>query len=244
VLDEQATADVSKEALLSTVRKFCAWLVRTKVLKKNPAPSRLCGSWWERTWTTRKVIGGLFGRKTIIQATIIGAVILVAGAYNSVDFVEKHAPSVNAAMHSGEITDKSDLEYAVLKIAEDTTALVAPSKSNGWAGLRSQFLSRQPYLNDLKTQNDKIQRRTVIEVERDATKNDADVCERIAFNEFAPALRDYTKALDKEFSILRSAPTPTQAAVSSWDGWSKREGNARQRLLTYFADAEAKGCAK
>ena len=51
-LDERGTDKVFKQTLLSTVRKFCAWLVRTKALTKNPVPSRLCGSWWDRSWVS------------------------------------------------------------------------------------------------------------------------------------------------------------------------------------------------
>jgi site-specific recombinase XerC len=47
-LDEQGIAKGFKEAQLGTVRKFCAWLVRTRVLKKNPVHPRLCGPWWQR----------------------------------------------------------------------------------------------------------------------------------------------------------------------------------------------------
>jgi site-specific recombinase XerC len=47
-LDEQGIAKGFKEAQLGTVRTFCAWLVRTKVLRENPVHPRLCGPWWQR----------------------------------------------------------------------------------------------------------------------------------------------------------------------------------------------------
>jgi hypothetical protein len=68
--------------------------------------------------------------------------------------------------------------------------------------------------------------------------------ERIALSQFIPALGDYTRALDQEFSIVKSAPKPTQATISSLDEWGKREDAARQQLSAYFADAKAKGCEK
>ena len=77
----------------------------------------------------------------VIYGAVVGAAILAAVAYSSVDFVEKHAPSVNAAMHNGKITDESDGRYAGLKVGEDIVALTATTKSTDWAGLRSEFLS-------------------------------------------------------------------------------------------------------
>ena len=41
---EAGLQKLHKEIKFSKLRDFCAWLVRTKVLRKNPVPSRLCGS--------------------------------------------------------------------------------------------------------------------------------------------------------------------------------------------------------
>jgi hypothetical protein len=129
-----------------------------------------------------------------------------------------------------------------LKIGDDIVALAAPAKGDDWAAMRSDFLSREPYLIDLKAQNDKFQRRAVIE--QNANLGTNDFCEKIALNDFLPALNDYTNVLEEEFSVLKSAPTPTQAAITSMANWGKQEDAAMQRLSAYFANAKAKRCEK
>ena len=62
----------------------------------------------------------------LVYGGIVCVGVLVFVAYKSVDFVEKHAPRLNAAIHNGVISDDSDGEYAGLQIVKDIQALVAP----------------------------------------------------------------------------------------------------------------------
>jgi hypothetical protein len=181
-------------------------------------------------------------RFKLIYGSIVCAGVLAFVAYKSVAFMEKHAPRINAAMHNGEISDDSDSEYLGLKIGDNIAALEAPYKGNDWASIRVEVLSREPYLNDLKEQNERFQQRTALE--KNAHLGNDDICERLALDEFAPALRNFTKALDSEFSLIKTTPTATKAATASLGALSKQEDEARDQLSTYFDDGKSKGCAK
>jgi len=54
-LDEAGLQKLHKEIKFSKLRDFCGWLVRAKVLRKNPVPSRLCGSLWQRSWVREAI---------------------------------------------------------------------------------------------------------------------------------------------------------------------------------------------
>lgn len=178
----------------------------------------------------------------LIYGGIVCIAVLVFVAYQSVGFMEKHAPGINAAMHNGEIGDESDGEYHGLKIGNDIVALEAPYNGKDWASIRSEVLSREPYLIDLKQQNEIFQRRTV--AEKNTNLSRGDVCEGLALDEFAPALKNYTSVVNSEFSIIKANPTSTEAASASLDTLSKEEDEARNQLSAYFDHEKAKGCDK
>jgi hypothetical protein len=177
-----------------------------------------------------------------VYGGIVCAAVLVFVAYKSVGFMEKRAPRINAAMHGGEISDESDGEYFGIQVGKDIKALGTPFKGQNWAAIRSEVLSREQYLDDLKQQNEKFQQRTV--VEKNANLGSHDVCERIALDEFAPALNNYTNVLTAEFSLIRATPEATKVATASLDALSKQEDEARKQLSAYFEDTAAKGCDK
>jgi len=172
-----------------------------------------------------------------IYGAIIAVVILSVVASQSLQFMEKHAPSVNAAVHSGEISNDADAGYAGMKIGDDINVLAAPIKGEDWTAMRAELLSRQRYLTDLKLRNEKLG-------DADLTLTIKDDCDRIALKELLPALNQYAKALDGEFAVFKSAPSPTPDAAASLTKWSKQEDAARQRLSSYFAESKAKGCDK
>lgn len=176
----------------------------------------------------------------MIYGVIIGLVVLGVVAFNSVRFMEKHAPAVNAQLHQGEITDESDGEYTGTKIRADIDALNKDTNATTWAELRPDFLSRESYLNDLKTQNNKLQRR--LEIEQNANLGANDVCEQLVLDELGPALKDYVEVLSKEFSVIKSTPTPTQDTVSLLGDLGKREAGARQQFNTYIGHRDEKRC--
>lgn len=176
---------------------------------------------------------------------IYGAIVCVIGlgvaAYYNVDFVEKHAPTVNARLHNGEISNDADAEYSVAKLAEDEKALGADYASKDWAGFRSEMLSREPYLLDLTAQNDKLQRR--ISLER-GTSLGNDVCEKLALDEFGPALNHYAKVQNDAFSYIKSTTTPTPTTDSTLKALTDREDAALRQMHAFFADSKSHGCDK
>jgi hypothetical protein len=168
--------------------------------------------------------------------------VLVFIAYQSVEFMEKHAPRLNAAMHGGEISGDSDGEYSGMQIGKDLKALAAPYKGQNWGAIRSEVLSREQFLDDLKQQNEKFQQRKGIE--KNANLGSNDVCESIALDEFLPALNNYASVLTAEFSLIKATPEATKAATTSLGTLSKEEDDARKQLAAYFDDSTAKGCDK
>lgn len=176
----------------------------------------------------------------LVYGSIVCLGILAFTAYKSVGFMEKHAPRINAAMHGGEMSDESDGEYAGIQIGKDISELESPYKGHDWETIRSEVISRETFLNDLKRQNEKFQQRAP-EEKTDNLGND-DICERIALNEFVPALNNFTKALDAEFSLIKATPNATESASTTLNALSDREDEARKQLSTYFDDAKAKGC--
>jgi hypothetical protein len=143
----------------------------------------------------------------LIYGATVWLIIGILIASESVDFFEKHAPKVNAILHSGEITSESDAGYGGTKISEDFAALDADYKGKTLAERRKELLDRQPFLDDLSAVNDKFQRHAVDER---AGKVDAnDVCEQAALNEWLPALDSYVKAETAIFRAVKSSPDPS-----------------------------------
>jgi hypothetical protein len=152
-----------------------------------------------------------FSKFKIIYGAIVCIVALGYLAYNRVEFLEKHAPALNAVLHQGEITDESDSEYAGAKIGHDIAARSAPIKSKEWNEIRTEFLSREATFIDLKTQSDKLQSRMAIE--RDENLGKDDVCEELSLTKFGPALAAYTAAFEQEFTAVKKASTLTAEFV-------------------------------
>ena len=192
--------------------------------------------------STSRSVGTHSLRFKLIYGTIVCSVMLVGVAFNSVEFFEKHAPTVNAALHSGEITDESDAQYAGTRIWEDIKALNAPTKTKNtdWAGMRSELLSREPHLNDLKVQNDKLQRR--LEIERTQSLGTNDICGRLVLDELGPALKDYTKTLVAEYSIIKDTPVPSQATSALLNDLANQEEEAKQKLRAFIKHDDERGC--
>lgn len=174
----------------------------------------------------------------LIYGVIIWAAVLAFAAEQSVEFVEKHAPSLNAKLHSGAITDASDGEYAGLKIGEDIVALEAPIKSKDWSAIRTEYLAREPYLDDLQSKNAKLQSAGASERGDGVAANDP--CELLSLDQFVPSVNEYTNASVQLFSLLKSTTMPTQAINALVD----RQDAARKRMSAYFSEEKAKGCEK
>lgn len=178
----------------------------------------------------------------LIYGAIVWTIILGIIADQSVDFVEKYAPSLNARLHRGGITDDADAQYAGTKIGEDITALEADTKSKEWPALRAEFLAREPFLNDLKAQYNKLQDALATERSNGVMANDP--CEQLTETEFAPALNDYANLQSQFLSLLKSTATPDENAAASIDAMEKQDKAVLTRLSKYFSETDAKGCSK
>lgn len=176
----------------------------------------------------------------LTYGAIIWTVVLFLAAQQSVNFIEKHAPGLNAELHSGEITDDADAQYVVLKVAEDIQQLGAPPKSKSWTAARAELLARKPLLDDLAAKNAKLQGAAASERASGAAKNDP--CEQLAINQWVPAVNDYTNAQEQFFSLLRATTTLTQGTRASINQALNRSQQAGEEISAYFSKAKARGC--
>jgi hypothetical protein len=170
--------------------------------------------------------------------------VLTAIAYYNVDFLERTAPSVNAALHQGEISDDVDAQYVTTKIYKDLVGL-GPILSDAsakvpWDEYRSKILAKQPYLEDLDKENGVWQRR--MQVEQNANLGANDACERIALTEYSPALNDWVQTWDGTFALLKNSPVETQEVDSALNKLSRRKADAQQRIETYFKHNRSDDC--
>jgi len=177
---------------------------------------------------------------------VYGAIILCIGlgflAYYHVEFMEKVAPGLNARLHKGEITEEADGEYVGTQIWKDIRALEADYKDKDWSGIRTEMLSREHYLIDLKTQNNKLQSR--IQIERGANLGANDICEQLALDELGPALKIYTTAQDNLFSFAKNATELTPDNSTALQLLTVREESALQQLTKFISDNHSHGCDK
>ena len=178
----------------------------------------------------------------LLYGVLLAVAILILVAQTHVDFLEKHAPALNAKLHSGEITDDADGEYAGTKIGADLDGLEADLKGTKWADIRSELLARDQYRVDLNEQNGKLQRK--LTEERNANLGANDPCEALAINEFGPALDGYTTALNKLFAFAKDAAVINKSNSDMLDQLSDGETSASNQLNQYFKDVKSHGCAK
>jgi hypothetical protein len=177
----------------------------------------------------------------LIYGAIVCIGVLGFLAYNNVSFIEKHAPSLNAKLHDGEITDGADAKYAGSRIGTDILALNAEVKAqNTWAAWRVEYLSRESTFNDLVMQNDKLQRALAQERLQNAASNDP--CEQIALSQFGPALNDYTHTVAQIFSFVKDKTTLTKADNAVLDGLLAQQDDPLKRIAASNSAGDAKGC--
>jgi hypothetical protein len=174
----------------------------------------------------------------LIYGAIVCAVVGGAIASGYVDFFEKHAPKVNALLHSGDITSDSDADYGGTKISEDLDALTADLKGKTYPEMRAEILARQSFLDDLNAQNDKFQRHA--DQERLGKMDTSDVCEQIALNDWLPALDNYAKAQTAVMRAVKGSPDPSVLT----DDLVKQVDTATDRYNTSTKSFHEKGCGK
>jgi len=178
----------------------------------------------------------------LIYGAVVSVVLLGIVAYNNVGFMEKHAPSLNATLHNGEITESADAEYAVTKAVDDINALSEPVKDQKtWAGFRKEFLSREPYLNDLKAQNAKLKSALAQE---SASSTALDVCDRLAREQFFPAVDGYASNMVKAFALLHANEAGSEAVASALDKLQTEEAAIHLRFAGYYGAVKEQHCDK
>jgi len=181
-------------------------------------------------------------RFKLAYGAIVTAAVLGFIAYNSVDFLNKYAPSLNATLHSGKVAEGADAEYARLEIGKDMKALEAPTKSKNWSGWRAEILAREPYLRDLKAQNARLQ--AAYASERTSGGADDGLCEQLAAFKFGPPLNEYTNAMVQVFSTTRATTKLNKPAQASLLASFDRDKDARKRMSDFFAAGKAEGCER
>jgi hypothetical protein len=221
--------------LLNNIARF---LMSLKMPEPSPAMANI-----SLASTSEPISVGAGDRKfKLIYGALVVTVLLGVVAYYSVNLLEKHAPSLNARLHKGEITEGPDADYAGLRLGKDIAALSAPTKSEDWEGLRAEYLSRESYLNDLQEQNEKLQRAAATERANKSAKYDN--CEQLALDVFMPAINDYTRVMGDFLAVLKSSRKRTDEAIVSLKTIAAREDDARSRMSRYFSERKAKGCEK
>lgn len=178
----------------------------------------------------------------LIYGVVVWTGVLALVAYHQVDFMEQHAPALNAKLHSGKITDDSGSEYAGLQIGKDIEVLEADVKATNWPGMRNELLARQPYLNDLNARNEDFQNQ--VSHERDANLGANDTCEYLTITEFAPALNDFTHNENKLLGFAKDTTAINKETSQALKDVSDQENGAIQELQKAYSDFDAHKCSK
>lgn len=157
-----------------------------------------------------------------------------------VDFFEKHAPKLNAAFHSGEITTSGDGEYVMQKWTDDRDKLDADMKDADWQAIRQEMLKRKPYLDDLILENEKFQRR--VRVEADSHLDVNDPCESLTIHEAAPLIAQATRVEQEFFVFVERTTTVTPQVAPAMDKILDKQKDISRRMSEFHERWQAKGC--
>lgn len=196
----------------------------------------VCGTDNEKPWLSWVRQYPRFALLAIV--VLIGA---VGGVVDeNVDFVEKYAPKINAALHGGEITSGGDARYDVHKWGVDLKKLDDDPKDGDWPATRADMLSRKPYVDDLVLRNGRFQRR--VKTESDAHLSVGDACETMAIREFAPLMERDTRWEQDFYALLKDAETPTAATMARIDDMNKTKDEINQGLSEFNEHSRSKGC--
>jgi hypothetical protein len=190
---------------------------------------------------TKPIVVGAGNLKfKLIYGAIVCVGVLGFVAYHNVGFVEKYFPSLNAQLHKGEITDESDAEYAGYQIYKDAEALNQDTKAKGWTAVRAEYLTRKPFLEDLVTQNGRLQ----LAITKESAAGKQEPCEQLAINQYMPAVDDYTKTMNRFFEVLEATKSLTKQTVETISELAAQQDDAINRMSKYVADRKSKGCDK
>jgi hypothetical protein len=173
----------------------------------------------------------------------IWSIIAVIGAGyavvdENVDFFEKHAPKINAAIHDGEITSTGDASYDMQKWIDDRAKLDADLKSDDWSAMRQEMLKRKPAVDDLILQNGKIQRRVKLEADSHLDVNDA--CEGLTIKEGAPLIAQDTQTRQEFYALVERTTTVTPEVAARIDKLIDLQATINKRFVEFNDHWQAK----
>jgi len=171
-------------------------------------------------------------------------VVLIGGGFTivdeHVDFFEKHAPKLNAALHSGEISTSGDGEYVLTKWVDDRNKLDDDMKDGDWPLVREEMLKRKPYLEDLVLENEKFQRCVTVEADSHLDVNDP--CESLTIHEAAPLIAEATRVEQEFFGFVERTTTVTPKDGTAIDQILDKQKEISRRLSEFHEHWQAKGC--
>ena len=156
----------------------------------------------------------------------------------NVDFFEKHAPKINAAIHDGEITSEGDASYVMQKWIDDRAQLDADLKGDDWPTMRQEMLKRKPTLDDLILQNGRFQRRVKLEADQHLDLNDA--CESLTIQEGAPLIAQDTRTKQEFYALVERTTTATPEAAARIDKILDEQTAIDKRFAEFNAHWQAK----
>jgi hypothetical protein len=170
-----------------------------------------------------------------VPVVIICVVLLVIIAYHQERAEEKRTSDLlTARLHEAEE------ESVALQIRKDFAALVKDYKAKNWSEYRSELLSREPYLTDLKAQNNEAQRELV--ARRTANLDSNDTCGRLEIDEGEPALQAIMKAQDELMYFSKNTIELSADKTSALRLLSIQDTSAWKKWDQYIADKHSHGC--
>jgi hypothetical protein len=172
-------------------------------------------------------------RAFVVAATLcLGCLTTIA--YHRVQVIHKEALIAQLA--------KANDERVALQIRDDFAVLMKDYDARDWSGVRSELLSREPYLIDLKAQNEKAQRRLL--ARRNATPDVDDNCQRMELDEGEPALEAVMTAQNDLLSFAKQTIKLTANKESVLQLLAIQDTSAWNKWNEYITDQHSHGCDK
>ncbi len=173
-----------------------------------------------------------------VTLAVIGMTFAVVDEH--VDFFERHAPKLNAALHGGEITTTGDAAYQMGKWVDDRKKLMDDFASDDWEAMRREMLTRKPYLDDLVLRNDRFQRRIKIEV--DGHVDAKDPCQNLTTQEAAPLIARATQVEQEFYSSMASTEKLTPDDATRLGRIDDERRTINRGFADFYHHWQGKGC--
>ena len=106
--------------------------------------------------------------------------------------------------------------------------------------VREEMLKRKPYLDDLILENEKFQRRVIVETNSHLDVND--LCESLTIHEAAPLIAEDTRVKQEFFGFVERTTTVTPEDAAAFDHLMDKQKDVNTRLSEFHERWQAKGC--